>query len=201
MHRPEDEASDRLARRAARLVFDGARADLDSALHHLNAPRRLVGLARRHLEAMRASSPELAAESSRIGLRLALDVLETLEDLEERLADDGCVHRGSLLMGRIALGRHEPGDVLHVRHHSDRPLSELERELTLLEIRGATPRSLMTRHGRISTLEFELDGFDFRVLRCPPAQVPLGDRNLVSGAPVASLDRASLERHLADLDG
>lgn len=200
MHRPEDEASDRLAQRAARLVFDGGRSDLESALNHLDAPRRLMGLARRHLEGMRASALEPPGGSRRLGLRLALDVLETLEDLEERLADDRCIHRGSVLVGRIVDGQHEPGDVLHVRHHGDRPISELELELSLLEVREPASRSLMTRYGRIGTLEFELDGFDFRVLRCPPAQIPRGARNLVSGAPVASMDRASLERHLAGLD-
>lgn len=201
MNRPPDEASDRLAQRAARLVCDGGRPDLESALSHLGAPRRLMGLARRHLEGMRASSLAPVRGSNRlVGLRCALDVLETLEDLEERLADDRCIHRGCLLVGRIVTGHHEPGDVLHVRHHGDRPLAELELELHLLEIRESASRSLMTRYGRIGTLEFELDGVGFRVLRCPPAQVPLDDRNLVSGAPVASLDRRSLERHLSDLE-
>ena len=200
MQGSEDERSDLLAQRAARLVFDGARPDLPSALHHLGAPRRLSGLARRHLEAMQASLSEVGVDPRVEPLGTALDILEVLEDLEWRLADDGWIHRGSLLVGRILTDLHASSDVIHIRHHGDRPMVDLELELARLEIRESNVRSLMTRHGRITTLEFELDGHDFRLLRCPPNQVPLGSPNLVSGAALASMDRIGLSRHVEQLN-
>ncbi|MEE2895731.1 MAG: hypothetical protein VX726_08320, partial [Planctomycetota bacterium] len=101
-----DLEDDALARRAARLVADGDLPDIGAALRRLDAAPRLEGLARRHLAAMMESMLGRDGVAARRLARLedALAVMETIEDLEERLADDRWIHRGVVLAGRVATG-------------------------------------------------------------------------------------------------
>ena len=187
---------DALARRAARLVADGDLPDIGAALRRLNAAPRLEGLARRHLAAMMES---MLGQDGVAALRLArledaLAVMETIEDLEERLADDRWIHRGVVLAGRVATGVFDPEAVVHLRQHGDRPLEDLEPELGLLEAVEIVHRSSRSRFGVLSSLEFEIDGGRFRLRRCPPDQVPLDADDLFDGGPVATIGVPGLRR-------
>ena len=156
----DGEHDDRLAARAARLVLDGDVADVTTALRRLGSPDRLAGLARRHLEGLLASrhGAEVVSERRRTRLEDTLAVMETIEDLEDRLADDRWIHRGVRLAGRIASGRFDPDTTVHLRQHGDRPLDQLEIELQEMGAMEIVRRSDRTRFGVISSLEFLFEG-------------------------------------------
>lgn len=198
---PIDDHDDRLAARAARMVFDREAADLAVALRRLGAHVRTTGLARKHLEAMRSchEGGDAALEGRRCRLEDSLAVLETIEDLEERLADDRWVSRGVRLAGRIASGRFDPEDPVHVRHHGDRPLEQLETELSDIGAEEMVRRAERTRFGVVSSLEFRYEGGAFRCRRCPPDQVPIEPRDLFHDRPVPMLDIEGLRRLIATL--
>ena len=159
----------------------------------------MVGLASRHLDAMRSSieGGDSASRRRLIRLEETLAVLETIEDLEERLADDRWISRGVRLAGRIASGRFDPDDPVHLRHHGDRPLDEFEPELADMGAVEMVRRSERTRFGVISSLEFRYEGGDFRCRRCPPDQVPIESRDLFHDRPVPVLDVDGVRRLIA----
>ena len=197
----DGEHDDRLAARAARLVLDGDVADVTSALRRLGSPDRLAGLARRHLEGLLASrhGGEVVSERRRVRLEDTLAVMETIEDLEDRLADDRWIHRGVRLAGRIASGRFDPDTTVHLRQHGDRPLDQLEIELQEMGAIEIVRRSDRTRFGVISSLEFLFEGGGFRCRRCPPDQVPLESRDLFHDRPVPMLDLEGVRRLIDSL--
>lgn len=200
---PFDDHDDRIAARAARMVLNHEAADVAIALRRLGASERTAGLARRHLDAMRSSieGGDSALERRLVRLEETLAVLETIEDLEERLADDRWVSRGVRLAGRIASGRFDPDDPVHVRQHGDRPLDEFEPELADIGAVDMVRRSERTRFGVISSLEFRYEGGDFRCRRCPPDQVPIESRDLFHDRPVPVMDVDGVRRLIATLRG
>ena len=203
MNGAEQEFEDRLALRAARMVLDGEAMDVATAVRRLEGPMRIVRLARRHLDGLKlaAVGPEGLIALRRHRLEETLAVMETIDDLEDRMADDRWVCRGVRVTGRIATGRFDPEHTVHLRHHGDRPLAELEDELECQEIREPFEGSTRTRHGMISSLGFRLESGLFRIHRCPPDQIPLDGPNLLTGEPVAVVDIAGLSRLIADFEG
>ena len=198
----DDEHDDRLAARAARLVLDGDVSDVGLALRRLGGPDRLAGLARRHLEGLLASrhGGEVVSDRRRARLEDTLAVMETIEDLEDRLADDRWIHRGVRVAGRLATGRFDPDAMVHLRQHGDRPLDQLELELMEMGAIEMARRSDRTRFGVISSLEFQFGGGGFRCRRCPPDQVPLESRDLFHGRPVPVLDLEGVRRLIDSLE-
>ena len=196
---PNDDHDDRIAARAARMVLNHEVDDVAIALRRLGGDDRMVGLASRHLDAMRSSieGGDSASRRRLIRLEETLAVLETIEDLEERLADDRWISRGVRLAGRIASGRFDPDDPVHLRHHGDRPLDEFEPELADMGAVEMVRRSDRTRFGVISSLEFRYEGGDFRCRRCPPDQVPIESRDLFHDRPVPVLDVDGVRRLIA----
>ena len=203
MNGPEQEFDDRVARRAARMVLEGEVADVETAVRRLEGPMRIVRLARRHLEGLRLASlgPEGTSDVQRRRLEETVAVMETIEDLEDRMADDRWIYRGVRATGRIASGRFDPESIVHLRFHGDRPLAELEDELEWHEILEPRFGSIRTCHGMISSFDFTLQSGGFRVYRCPPDQIPLDGPNLMTGDPVAVADLLGLSRFLADFEG
>ena len=190
-----------MAARAARLVLDGDVTDVGAALRRLGAPDRLSGTARRHLDGLRASmlGGEAVLEARMARLEDTLAVMETIDDLEDRLADDRWIHRGIRVAGRIATGRFDPEAPVHLRQHGDRPLDQLEAELEQMGAVEPVRRSDRTRFGVISSLEFLFEGGRFRCRRCPPDQVPLEPRDLFHDRPLTVLDLDGLRRLIASL--
>ena len=198
----DEEHDDRLAARAARLVLDGDAMDVGVALRRLGGPDRLAGRARRHLEGLLASrhGGQVVFERRRVRLEDTLAVMEAIEDLEVRLADDRWVHRGVRLAGRIASGRFDPDTMVHLRQHGDRPLDQLEIELQEMGAIEMVRRSDRTRFGVISSLEFLYEGAGFRCRRCPPNQVPLESRDLFHDRSVPGLDLEGVRRLIDSLE-
>ena len=141
----------------------------------------------------------MVSERRRVRLEDTLAVMETIEDLEDRLADDRWIHRGVRLAGRIASGRFDPDATVHLRQHGDRPLDQLEIELQEMGAIEIVRRSDRTRFGVISSLEFLFEGGDFRCRRCPPDQVPLESRDLFHDRPVPVLDLEGVRRLIDSL--
>jgi hypothetical protein len=188
-------ADDRLAQSVATDVYTGRTSSLSRAMQLRNAPAELEGLVKRHLAAMRAAS---IGESGMNRIRAdrlgsALDILECLDALEDRFADQGNPYLGSRLAGRAARGRLEPEDRLHLRYHGVRGIRDLAVELELIdviEIRFSITRS---RYGMLETLHGCLEGVDFDLRRCPPSQVVIDAPNLLRGGdvPLASAQDVS----------
>ena len=197
-----EEHEDRLAARAARLVLQGDAVDVSAALRRLGGADRLAGLARRHLDGLRASihGGESQGQHRLTRLQDTLLVLETIEDLEDRLADDRWVHRGVRVAGRIATGKFDPESPVHLRHHGDRPLDQLESELERMGAIEMVRRSERTRYGMVSALNFIFEGGEFRCRRCPPDQVPLEARDLFHDQPLPVLEGDGLRRLIDSLE-
>jgi hypothetical protein len=200
--RPASDASDELARRAARLVHEGLAPDLAAAIRELGGSPRCRGLARRHLEAMAAveaaaaGAPGPTAEA----LDVAIAIMEAIEDLESRTADRGIPYRGVRLAGHAATGRIAPGEVVTIRYHGDRDLDDLEPELEDLGVVELRRSSFQSRWGVLSTIEGDLDGVPFRVRRCPLGQVPLDAGQLKSGRPITLADLPAVIRRRQSFD-
>lgn len=197
-----DERDDELARRAARLVADGEANDVGAALRTLGADARLRGRARRHLEGIEQSEGGGGSTHRRRAeaLEVAIAVMEAIEDLEERTADRGVPFAGVRLAGHAATGRIAPGEPLHLRHHGDRSIDDLARELEDLGAVEIRLGSMSSRWGRLSWVDGVLDGVPIRLRRCPVGQVPLASGNLVTGASVPIADLAEVRRRRAACD-
>lgn len=185
------------------MVLEREAADVETAIRRLEGPMRIVRLARRHLEGLRLASlgPKGTGDIRRRRLEETLAVMEAIEDLEDRMADDRWIYRGVRATGRIASGHFDPENTVHLRFHGDRPLAELEDELEWQEILEPSFSSTRTRHGMISSFDFKLQGGGFRIYRCPPDQIPLDGPNLMTGVPVPVADPLALSRLIADFDG
>jgi len=196
-------ASDELARRAARLVHEGRVPDLAAALREVDAPSRLRGLARRHLETLTEIEAAAAGEPppAVVGLDVAIAIMEAIDDLESRTADRGVPYRGVRLAGHAAAGRIAPGDVLSIRHHGDRDLDDLEAEVEELGAVDLRRIAFRSRWGVLSTLEGELDGVPFRIRRCPLGQVPMDAGHLKTARPITLADLPTLRRVRASIHG
>jgi hypothetical protein len=192
----KNDQDDRLAARAARAVLEGDAKDVRGALERLGVLGRLEGLARKHLEGLRASRGGDASLALRRRERLegCLAIMEAIDDLELRLADDRWIHRGVRLAGRITTGRFDPGEPVHLRQHGDRPLHEIESELGDIGATELVRCSVRTRFGVLSSLHFLFEGGEFRCRRCPPDQVPLESRDLFHDRPVSVTDLNGLQR-------
>ncbi len=160
-----------------------------------NAPSELEGLVKRHLAAMRAASiGELGLNRLRADrLRAGMDILECLDSLEDRFADQGSPYLGSRLAGRAARGQIEPEDRLHLRYHGVREIRDLAAELEFIdvvEIRFSITRS---RYGMLETMHGILEGVEFDLRRCPPGQILIDAPNLIRGGdvPLASADEVA----------
>ena len=184
------------------MVLEREASDVETAVRRLEGPTRIVRLARRHLEGLRLASlgPKGTSDVRRRRLEETLAVMETIEDLEDRMADDRWIYRGVRATGRIASGRFDPENIVHLRFHGDRPLSTLEEELEWQEILEPSFGSTRTRHGIISLFDFKLQSGGFRVYRCPPDQIPLDGPNLMTNDPVPVADMNALTRFLAALE-
>ena len=200
--RSRSDATDDLARRAARLVHEGLSPDLGSAIRELGGSPQCRGLARRHLEAMAAVDAAAAGVPgpSAEALDVAIAIMESIEDLESRTADRGIPYRGVRLAGHAATGRIAPGEVVSIRYHGDRDLDDLEYELEDLGAVELRRSAFQSRWGMLSALEGDLDGVPFRVSRCPLGQVPLDAGNLKSGRPITLADLPAVIRLRASLD-
>ncbi|MDA0295260.1 MAG: hypothetical protein O3A19_11660 [Planctomycetota bacterium] len=189
-------ADDRLAQSVATDVHTGRATTLAMAMRLRHAPFELEGLVKRHLAAMRAASiGESGMNRMRADrLRSGLEILECLDALEERFADQGSPYLGSRLAGRAARGRIEPEDRLHLRYHGVREIRDLATELEFIdvvEIRFSISRS---RFGMLETMQGTLEGVEFDLRRCPPGQVSIDAPNLIRGGdvPLASAKEVSV---------
>ena len=185
---------DDLARSTAAEIHAGRYPDTASAMRAREVPSRLRGLIRRHLEAMRsAAMGEPGLRRWRADrLRVALDLLEAMDLQEERFADDRNVFLGSRLAGRAALGRIDPEDRLHLRHHGERGIRAIAAELEAIGVEPVRLGSSRSRFGTLETIEGEFEGAEFRIRRCPPNQVPLDAGDLHDGGDVPLVDAAGL---------
>ncbi|MDC0429307.1 hypothetical protein OAL71_01895 [Phycisphaerales bacterium] len=186
---------DRLAQSIATDVHTGRSSSLSRAMRLRNAPSELEGLVKRHLAAMRAASiGELGLNRLRADrLRAGMDILECLDSLEDRFADQGSPYLGSRLAGRAARGQIEPEDRLHLRYHGVREIRDLAAELEFIdvvEIRFSITRS---RYGMLETMHGILEGVEFDLRRCPPGQILIDAPNLIRGGdvPLASADEVA----------
>lgn len=201
-HHRHDHADDDLAARAARLVLDGAAADVAAALRQVGGEPRLRGLVRRHLEVLEQVEHGGDATAARRAavLDVAIAVMEAIEDLEERTADLGIPFAGVRLSGHAATGRPGPGERVHLRYHGDRDADDVARELEDLGATDVRVGAIVTRWGRLSSIEAVLDGVELRIRRCPVGQVPLTAANLVTGGPVPLADLQAAHRLRAACD-
>ena len=151
-------------------------------------------MVRRHLEGMRSAS--MGASGLRRWradrLRVPLDLLEAIDLHEERFADDRHVFLGSRLAGRAAMGRIDPEDRIHLRHHGDRDVRAVAAELESIGVEEVRLGSFRSRFGTLETIEGILEGVEFRVRRCPPNQVAVDAGDLDREGEVALVDAAGL---------
>lgn len=201
-HRDEHH-DDELARRAARLVLDGDASDIGAALRRLGGDPTLRGRVRRHIEVLEQVDGGAEATRIRIGeaLEVAIAVMESIDDLEERTADRGIPFAGVRLAGHPATGRLAVGEPIHLRHHGDRPAEDLARELEDLGATDLRMTSVETAWGRLASIEAGLDGVEIRLRRCPLGQVPLDAGHLQTRRPLAIADLPTIRRLLAELEG
>ncbi len=199
----DEHLDDELARRAARLVLDGDAPDIGVALRRVGGEPNLRGRVRRHVEVLEQVEGGGEATRTRVAraLEIALSVMEAIEDLEERTADRGIPFNGVRLAGHPGTGRLSVGEPIHLRHHGDRPVEDLARELEDLGVIELRLASVGTAWGRLASIEAALDGMEIRLRRCPVGQVPLDAGHLQTRTPLTLADPAAVRRLLAGFEG
>ena len=191
---------DQVARAAARLLLEQSVADIGAAITAARnaagggppGPPPSRGRVRRHFVAMQQQS--MGAEDWARRKRGILASVEecmvglgwALPDLELRLA------------GRAAEGHVDGFEPIWMRLHADIDDGDLCLVLEEQEFEITSVGSIETHHGRMVRITAESEDFDLVLLRCPHRAQVIEGQNLVTGAPVALLDAASLARRLAE---
>ena len=114
------------------------------------------------------------------------------------------IHARTSLAGRAARGHLEGEPVLHLRAVTDRPIGMLAGVLVSAgfdepEFDSFEARAGSVGCGRLHRLHTARDGVGISVVRCPPKQVVPGDRDLVRGRPVPTIDCEDLAARIARL--
>lgn len=183
------------AEEAARRFDAGTSGSIESAIdatasRHPEAPRPTANHVRRHLRGLaeerlgREGYLQWQAEV----LRRGLEVMEGLEG--ERVT----------LAGRAAQGLLDGDPSLHLRVETNRSIGELAAVLVERGFPEPEFDSMKCMVGRLDRLCFDDDGVEVSLVRCPPAQVSPGRRDLVTGEPVAMLDEEGLRRAVDHLE-
>ena len=114
------------------------------------------------------------------------------------------IHARTSLSGRAARGHLEGELLLHLRAVTDRPIGMLAGVLVSAgfdepDFDSFEARAGSVGCGRLHRLHTARDGVGISVVRCPPKQVVPGDRDLVRGRPVATIDSKGLAARIARL--
>ncbi len=192
---PIDPAADAVAARAARLLHRGEASSIAEAIE-LAAGRGAGGslpgghLVRRHLRGLAEES--LGAEGYQRWRAAVLGVAaEVMRILAEELGIEA-VH----LCGRAARGWVDGDPRLHLRARSKVRIGAIAEALVAAGFEEPQIDTLVSRHGRLDRLQFDHEGIEVTVVRCPPGQVPPDDRDLVRGVRIPMLDAAELQARL-----
>jgi len=177
------------AEEAARRFDAGTSGSIESAIEstaarHPDAPRPTANHVRRHLRGL--AEERLGREGY---LQWQAEVLRRALEVMEGLAGERVV-----LAGRAAQGLLDGDPSLSLRVETARPIGELAEVLVGFGFPEPEFDSMKCQVGRLDRLRFHDEGVEVTLVRCPPAQVSPGRRDLVTGEPVATLDEASLRR-------
>lgn len=188
------EATDRIAREAARLLEGGKIARLDEAIRKaadvlkLGAVRLPThGHVRRHVQgmAMQAMGAEAYAQEVRDIWRQAEEIMTILEDW------------GPVLNGRAAKGLIDAGVTLHIKIFMKRRIGEAAQRLEDFGCDEGEFGTAETAYGRFERLRFIDEGREVIVTRCAEHQRELAGVDLFTRKPVETMGLAELRQRLA----
>lgn len=192
-----DERTDRIARRAARLIGTGQVAAVSDAIRTAadvlglrDAPLPTHGLVRRHVQgmSMQAMGAEAYHESVVAVWRLADELMSTLE----QIAPDS----RPMLVGRAVKGHVDADARVNVRIHTRIPTHRLVAVLVDYGYPEPEFDTADTRFGRFDRIRFEEAGCAVVVTRCLPEMIDRSGTDLFTGRPISTISAEQLRERL-----
>jgi hypothetical protein len=190
-----DPATDATAALAARLLHRGEADSIAEAIEAAarRAPRAPLpsgNLVRRHLRGI--AEEALGAEGYQRWrgqvLAVAAQAMRVLDDLLGISLVQLC--------GRAARGLVDGDPRLDLRAYSKAKIGAIAAALVEAGFEEPQIDTLASRHGRLDRLRLDHEGIELSLVRCPPGQVPMDDRDLVTGERLAVLDAAALQERI-----